>query len=279
LGSKDRADWQTGMAGPGGGTQPFCWTGGAAWPGDFIEPVTPGVLGAGPWTIGDADYNNWGVNSADIVLYIGHGNPNVISFIIYGDDRSINNCGFVNPQSLLYEGYYQETLGIAVGLPATCGGPRVNYSVPNYIDSWRNGGPTVNDNLFWLSLLSCEVLQEYDTSVTPAVGAWTRWGPAFNCLHILTGFDSLAGAETGFPKQFADNILISSQTIVQAWLSAAHTKGTGTAAALGPIGPDGLWDYTDHYWGKGSVGASIPGNLIQGWWYIKWPWSAPVTFP
>jgi hypothetical protein len=278
LGSTDRANWLTGMSGSGGGSQRFCWTGSAAWPGDFIEPVTPGVLGAGPWTIGDADYQNWGVNTACIVLYIGHGNPGLITFTIYGNEQSINTCGYVTPQSLLFEGYDQETLGLAVGLPPSCGAPWVGYNVPNYIDSWRNGGPTVNDNLYWLSLLSCNVLQEYDSS-TPPVGAWTRWGPGFNNLHILTGFDSRAEAETGFPKQYADNMLVSSETIVQAWISAAHTKGTGTAAALGPIGPDGIWDYNDHYWGKGAVGASIPANLIQGWWYIMWPWTAPVAFP
>ncbi len=60
------------------------------------------------------------------------------------------------------------------------------------------------DNLYWLCLLSCEVLQEYDGA---GLGAWTRWGPAFNGLHILTGFRSLAEAGTGFPGQFAHNIL------------------------------------------------------------------------
>jgi hypothetical protein len=271
LGSNDRANWQSGMgaSGHGGGAQRFCWTGSAAWPGDFIAPTTPGVLSAGPWVTGDADYVNWGVDSACIVLYIGHGNPNVFTFTVYGNKQSVNTCGYVNPESWLSEVYYQQVDSVAVNLPAVCGGGQVNYSVPNYVWSWRNGGPTANDNLYWLCLLSCEVLQEYDGS-TPPVAAWTRWGPGFNCLHILTGFDSLAEAGTGFPKQFADNMLVSSDTVVQSWLSAAHSKGTGTAAAMGPIGPGGIWDYDDHYWGKGTVGASIPGSIIQGWWYVMW---------
>jgi hypothetical protein len=276
VGSIDRANWLTGMSSSGGGSQRFCWTGSAAWPGDFIEPATPGVLGPGPWEVGDADYNNWGVNSACIVLYIGHGAPNAISFTIFGNGQTLDSCGDDTPQSLLFESDYQILNGPAVRLNGICGGDSVDYSVPNYIDSWSNGGPTANDNLFWLCLLSCDVLQEYDSNY---VGAWTRWGFAFNGLHILTGFDSNAEGETGFPLEYADNMLQSSETIVQAWLSAAHTKVTGTAAAFGPIGPNGIWDYNDHYWGKGSVGVSIPASDIQGWWHIMWPWTAPVSFP
>ena len=31
----------------------------------------------------------------------------------------------------------------------------------------------------------------------------------------------------------------------------------------------GLSDYGDYYWGKGSVGPTIPRTLINGWWYIQ----------
>jgi hypothetical protein len=68
-------------------------------------------------------------------------------------------------------------------------------------------------------------------------------------------------------------------TIQQAWFEAALTKGTGTAAAMGPIHwyPSyGVWDFYDYYWGKGPVGPTIPRSQINGWWYIKAP--GPVTF-
>jgi hypothetical protein len=282
LGSNDRASWQTGMSGnPGAGPQRFCWTGGSSWPGDFIEPPTPGVLPARPWIYGDADFSNWGVNSADIVLYIGHGNPNVISFIIY----NYGSCGYVNPISVLWEPYYQQIYNAAVNMPNTCAGAGINYSVPNFIGSWRNSGPTVNDNLYWLCLLSCEVLQDYDAA---SKGAWTRWGPAFNGVHILTGFHSLAGAGTGFPNRFAYDMLhvggVYPLTIQKAWFDAAAARGTGTPAAMGPIhwypplfGVSwGVWDFNDHYWGKGFVGPTIPRSQINGWWYIKG--TGPVTF-
>ncbi len=64
----DRQGWQTGMATPGGGVQRFAWLVDSAWPGDFIEPNPPDTLTSTPWINGDADYSNWGINTAAIVL-------------------------------------------------------------------------------------------------------------------------------------------------------------------------------------------------------------------
>ncbi len=64
----DRQGWQTGMATPGGGVQVYAWLVDLAWPGDFIEPSPPDTLQPTPWVNGDADYSNWGVNTAAIVL-------------------------------------------------------------------------------------------------------------------------------------------------------------------------------------------------------------------
>jgi autotransporter-associated beta strand protein len=293
LGSQDRGDWLTGMSSnPGGGFQRFCWAGGASWPGDFIEPKTPGVLPARPQVFGDADYSNWGVNSADIVFYIGHGNPNLISFVIHHYGLCPGAYTYVAPQSVLWEPYYQKLFNnYAVRMPDVCTPytypftfpPGPDYGVPNYLGSWRNSGPTVNDNLYWLCLLSCLVLQEYydDPGTHQHDGAWTRWGPAFNGLHILTGFHTEAKPGTGFPKQFADNMLNSALPIQKAWFAAAGAAGAGTPAAMGPIywwGPYGsgdpigscpIMDIDDHYWGKGDVGPTIPKSQINGWWYIK----------
>jgi len=104
-------------------------------------------------------------------------------------------------------------------------------------------------------------------------GAWTRWGPAFNGPAYSDGPSiSVAQAQTGFPKQFAGNMLNSKLTIQKAWFDAASAKGAGKPAAMGPIHwyPSyGVWDFNDHYWGKGTVGPCIPKSQINGWWYIK----------
>jgi len=42
--------------------------GDAAWPGDFIRPTPAGTLVGTPWVYGDADFANWGVDTADTVL-------------------------------------------------------------------------------------------------------------------------------------------------------------------------------------------------------------------
>ena len=291
LGTQDRTDWVAGMSGnPGGGSQRFCWTRGASWPGDFIEPKTPGQLPTAPWIYGDADYSNWGVNSADIVLYIGHGAPYATSFTIYGNKNSISTCPtLVDPQSVLWEPYYQQKFSVAVTMDTICespfeNGPYANYNVLNYPGSWRNSSLAApNATLYWLCLLSCEVLTNYynDPNTGHADGAWTRWGPAFNGLHILTGFHTDATAGTGFPKQFADKMLASALPIQKAWFAAAAAAGAGTPAALGPIywcgpygpaDPIGSWpimNVGDHYWGKGEVGPTITKSQINGWWYIK----------
>ena len=63
------------MSSLGGGSERFCWMGDDSWPGDYIEPSPAGGLEPNPWINGDADYQNWGINTANIVFYIGDSNP------------------------------------------------------------------------------------------------------------------------------------------------------------------------------------------------------------
>ncbi len=208
LGANDRQSWTSAMTVFGGGVQRFLWTGSLSWRQDFIEEP--------------AGIDNAQVDNADITLYIGHGNPEVITFTSTGN---------------LY-----------------------------YTDAPQAWGDLDQE---WMCFLSCEVLQFSD----PAGNVWDRWGPNFNGLHILTGFSSLAYAGTGFPAGFALNMLgfvfLPPNSIVNAWFSAANSCGTGTPAAMGPIGPGGVWDYGDYYWGKGPVGPTIPASQIRGWWYLN----------
>jgi hypothetical protein len=175
--------------------------------------------------------NDLEVDNADITLYIGHGNPTVFTFT---------------------------------------GGPGPSPTTLFYNEATKFWG---NHDAEWLCLLSCEVLQ-YDWN---GLKPWQRWGPNFDGLHSLFGFSTDAGAGTGFPYSFALGItgfplvpVPTQMPIVSAWFSAAHGRGTGTPAAMGPIGPGAAMDYGDYFWGKGPVGPTIRASQIQGWWYISY---------
>ncbi|SPE60724.1 hypothetical protein SBV1_480007 [Verrucomicrobia bacterium] len=261
----DRIGWQDGMGTPnaGGGVQSFCWMGDLAWPGDFIEPNPPGTLEATPWVYGDADYSNWGVNSASIVLNNTDGWAN--GFCSSQPGATIAQY----PTAELLQPSASSTT-VVIGLDQN--NDTINthsYSV-NYNGSWCPVGP--NDGLCWLAMDCCDVLDEYDGYGVYAVD---RWSPAFGGLHIMTGWNSEEQVGDGsFEKDFALNMLGVNgppQTVLQAWFNAAQTAGVahGTPAAMGPFGPDGLSDYQDYYWGKGPVGANFLPGQITGWWYVQ----------
>jgi hypothetical protein len=265
----ERIAWQQAMgaSGAGGGTQNFCWLADSSWPGDYIEPVPPGSLPSSPWINGDADFSNWGINTANIMLYNGDGSPNWIAEMYPG--ANVNDYNSSNGGGLNSPGDPSGTVLIG----------SASYAV-NYNGSW--GAPAANDQLQWLVMYACQVLEADSAAPTP----WLRWGPAFNGLHSMVGFETEASdAGVGFMGDFPHNILgvgTSPQTIVQGWLNAAIADDMGTPAAMGPIEnvtihrpfgwPPiviGISDYGDYYWGKGSVGPTIPKSAINGWWYIQ----------
>jgi hypothetical protein len=249
---QERVGWQAGMANSGGGTQEFCWLGDNSWPGDYIKPSKPGSLPAKPWINGDADYANWGINTANLVLINGDGNQDSFTAMFpgapesdYNNDVSLNRPG--NP-------------GGTVQLPTQ------TYAV-NYNGSWGTEGP--NDRLYWLAGLLCYCLAPTDGG---GLNTHQRWGPAFGGLHMNTGFASDAAYSAGaFPKAFAENILGvsgSAQKIKNAWFNASTSTNEGTAAAMGPITTGHVSDLDDYYVGQGSMGPSIAPSKITGWWYL-----------
>jgi len=129
------------------------------------------------------------------------------------------------------------------------------------IDSWGN------NTLEWLGLLSCDVLQNVDPDNK---GIVARWGSDIDGLHILMGFASLAGAETGFPKAFAKHMGLSNwwMPIYPAWFAAAKDCSTGSPAVLVPVGTGGVTDLNDYWWGRGAVGPRIRSSQIKGWHYL-----------
>jgi hypothetical protein len=249
---QERVGWQVGMANPGAGTQAFCWLGDNSWPGDYIKPSPAGSLPAKPWIHGDADYADWGVNTANLVLINGDGNPDAFTAMFPGAPESDYNNDVILHRPANPSG--------TVELPTQ------TYAV-NYDGSWGTEGP--NDRLYWLAGLLCECLAPADGS---GLNTHQRWGAAFGGLHIFTGFSSNAAYSAGaFPKGFAERILGVSgkaQKIKNAWFNASTATNEGTAAAMGPIAAGGVADLDDYYVGQGSMGPSIAPSKIAGWWYL-----------
>ena len=259
----DRVAWQSAMSTYGGGSERFCWLADSSWPGDYISPNPPGTLGPHPWITGDADFANWGINTANIVFYIGDANPYVFAEMYPGATPAQYNTSaggtVLAPNS---------SVTVEIGSQ--------HYDVP-YAGSW--GAPHPNDRLQWLPMYACNLLEDDAGASSP----WLSWGQAFNGLHSVLAFDTEALDSNPFVSDFVLGFLgfqilgitFGAQTIVQSWLSATNATDIGTAAAMGPmtnvdVGVTlGVCNYGDYYWGRGPVGPTIPRGMIHGWWYIK----------
>ncbi len=179
------------------------------------------------------DYDST-VGTADILLYIGHGNSDGFSF--------------TSPwtQTFLFDSQQHQ--------------------------AWGNNGQYCNDSSpnteqEWLCLLSCDVL---DFTNGAGLDPAARWLPDFNGIHFLLGFHTEAYAETGFPKVFANDMGGggSPVSIYDAWFDAAKACYTGQAAVLAPVGPNKVCDLGDYWWGQGKVGPNIPASQIKGFCLI-----------
>jgi hypothetical protein len=223
IGTGDRQDWTTGMNVPAFGAPKLFWIDYAASRYDFLNCLNSAY--------GTYDTE---VGKADILLYMGHGNPRIITF--------------TSPWSPWYLDSYN---------------PHGAWGNPDQI--WCYDSPAfIVQN--WMCLLSCDVLA-YTNSFQDDVTS--RWGPDFDGLHLLLGFASEAWSGTGFPKVFAHNLGGGGPavSILQAWFDAAKACQTGKAAVLMPLGPNAACDMTDYWWGKGKVGPTIRASQIKGWMY------------
>jgi hypothetical protein len=259
-----RIAWNKEMATPGAGaTLSFNWLGDDAWPGDFIRPTPAATLVTTPWVYGDADFANWGVDTADIVLDNADGWTDGTVLMQPGaPDTDYSTASISSPVSA----QTVNVNGHGFGTPAS-------YAV-NYNGSWGPVGP--NDTLEWLLLDDCDMLDALGAS---NLNVAQRWGPAFGGLHVLTGFASLGYGDGPFEGGVADDLLGvhgPAQTIVQSWFNSAAATGAGTAAAMGPaleVAP-GMFvcDLDDYFWGKGTVGPTlVPSSYPaaqMAFWYL-----------
>jgi len=131
-------------------------------------------------------------------------------------------------------------------------------------------------DLEWLALLSCQVLKHDYNGQT-----WSqRWGPSFDGLHLLLGFETNAHDWPAFGGTFADWALgrhwsfftLPAMPVRSSWFLAKWEQqpAADIAVAMGVIGPAGCSNYDDYFWGKGPVGPDIRGANIHGYWRVTY---------
>ncbi len=135
------------------------------------------------------------------------------------------------------------------------------------------GGDWGDKDLEWLALLSCQVLK----GNCPGEGSWGRWGPAFDRLHLLLGFQTNAYDWPDFGKRFAQyqlgreylgGLITITLPVRSAWFqAAAEEQPSGVqSVVMGVWGAAGLANYNDYFWGQGPTGPDIPDSQILGYW-------------
>ncbi len=171
------------------------------------------------------------IDNVDIALYVGHGNGDGFTF----EDTTHDD------------------------------------SKLDYNDATGDWG---DKNLEWLALYSCQVLEE-DWG---GMNRFDRWKQEFDGLHLLLGFETNARVSNDFTGKFAHNMLDENKTVRQAWFDAIadHQPSDRVGVVMGVIGlhpwtSAWVWNYSDHYWGKGSVGPDIRDSQIRGYWTVTGP--------
>jgi hypothetical protein len=177
------------------------------------------------------------VDSADLTFYVGHGNSTLFTFTTLAGGPATPSIFLIDSEA--------------------------NHSWGNRIQEW-------------LCLLSCDVLDNGQFFSGPNF----RWGPDFDGLHLMLGYstEAEAGCTTGpfgwgstFEEVFVNDMSASNSkwplTIQQSWFGASKSTGVGSPAVLAPIGPGGVCDLNDYWWGVGTVGPRIRASQIRGWYY------------
>gem|GEM_PF-2546789 len=129
-----------------------------------------------------------------------------------------------------------------------------------------------NENLEWLQLESCNVLQNTSTS-----NAALRWHQSFQGLHVLNGFETTAACNNGLGGSFASLLfdykvagvtVIPRRSVVAAWAAAARANEPSGKIyrSIAPMRADGVTTLGDFVWGQGTVGPDIPNNEITAYW-------------
>lgn len=125
-----------------------------------------------------------------------------------------------------------------------------------------------NNDLEWIVIAACGPLQ-----LNSGGKSWhQRWGPAFQGVHLICAYQTSSSDNTVEGLKYA-NYLLSGKTVRQAWINTAVEVQPGGVkfGVMGVIGKNGMSNYNDHFWGKGSVGPDIRGSNIVGYWLVYGP--------
>lgn len=173
------------------------------------------------------------VDNVDITFYMGHGSG----------------------QGFTFENNHDDTL--------------LRYS--DAVGAWGN------NDLEFLAMLSCSVMADTYGGLNWA----QRWGPTFDGLHLLLGFENTAYDEAGFGNAFAQWMLgyrfgfitLPPVPVRSAWFMAkdGNQPSSVIAVTMGVVGPSGISNYDDYFWGKGPVGPDVRGANIHGYWRVRHP--------
>jgi hypothetical protein len=127
-----------------------------------------------------------------------------------------------------------------------------------------------DSDLEYLALLSCQVLKQTYDGLSWA----SRWGPAFDGLHLLLGFQTNAYDWSDFGKRFAQYQLgrdgRATLPVRAAWHQAAlEEQPSGVqSVVMGVMGNGLISNYNDYFWGQGSVGPDVREPDITGYWRL-----------
>ncbi len=152
-----------------------------------------------------------------------------------------------------------------------------------YLDA-AGGNAWGDRDLEFQAWLSCQVLEEMNSGLT----WWERWGPTFNGLHLICGFQTNANVGTNnMFKFFGENLYDNSSTVRNSWFQAADDDqpDDNEAVVMGPLTLNtdtnaynsiessipgyyrAYWN--DHMWNVGSgPGTDLPKSEVVGFWRI-----------
>lgn len=179
-------------------------------------------------------------------------------------------------------------------------GPGPNNGDLTYWDA-NDGKTWGNKDLEFHAWLSCQVLEEEWTFTDDAGNTqrrqwYERWGPTFNGLHLICGFQTNAFVATHKHLQyFAENMYEGDgKTVRRSWFDAAdadqpddveavvmgplisdNTDSKGDFKSINATTPNAKRAYwNDKVWGKGGSGKDVTksssgkSSEVIGWWRI-----------